>query len=237
MISDIQMPDDINPEPSGWTLPDLCGLDPYDLQYLEAMLSVLPVTALTKRVRAQIRMIRDHGVGDGVGVYMGEGGLTSTIIHNCARYCYVTNASIGAEYTTDYNRTILDLIGGIKDGDINVIELYDQNGTCNRPGAPWEITYKVGTETYRVTSRRALDERLDGYADDHDPEMGSILEHIDRRVVMTIVPDREIGDGPSKVYTMDMLSGEVVMTRYNKLSEVIDLMMHQTVLKVIHAPQ
>ena len=235
MISDIQMPYE-EPVLDGWVMTDLAGLDPYDLQYLEAMLAVLPVTKLTNRIRAQIRMIRDHGVGDGVGVYEDEHGLTSSIIHNCARYCYVTNASIGAEYTTDYSRTMMDMIGSIKDGDINVIELYDQNGTCNRPGAPWDITYSSGTETYRVNSRRALDERLEGYADDHSPDMGSILDHIDRRLQMTIVPDREIGSGPSKVYTMDMLSGEVVMTRYDKLSEVIDLMLHQTVLKAIHAP-
>lgn len=188
-----------------------------------------------RQIRHQVDMVVNHLAGETVSVYLdSQDRLRSCITSGRARYVYSTDHlddELSACYGGDYEELALNLIGMFKDGDVNVVELYSRNN--------WRyVTGDYCVDQFSMTWTLRNGENVEASDKEElmrvlDVDVLPIEEFIDVISSITVVPDVDLGStGGIRVVVQDRLDGRVITQSVADVSEVVDLIRHNLLIKL-----
>lgn len=226
------------------------SIDERDLFYRktlvdEDLLSDIPeeTKSVLKLMKEQVDLVSNHLVGETVYAYLDEKDkLRSTITSGKSRYTYITDHiddDHSLKHGTNYKELMVDLIGSFKDGDIKVVELYSRHNwnyatgdSCmDQHDLRWKVSNSNGDGYHPILTsndKESLGRILD-YESDVDTYMNMLAS-------ARVIPDNKVvSTGNISVTVQDRLSGLVTTQYTNDVSEVMDLIFNNILIRMEQA--
>lgn len=193
-----------------------------------------------KKIIDEVTLVKEHGVGEGVYVYLKDTkSIASSISYSYAEYYYSTdNDDHAVAYSLSYEKAIVGLLGLMKDGVIQNIGLYKRRNWNVRTGDPLldadTIGYKVKDKVFEVEDKDALARMLDVHY-----KGCTVEEYIDLISSASIITDEShTCDNPIlQVVVQDRLDGRVIGKQFSTLESSIDFIINNCLLEMFYLNQ
>lgn len=190
-----------------------------------------------KKIIDEVTLVKDHGVGEGVYVYLKDANsIASSISYSYAEYYYTTDYDDHAVvYNLSYDKAIVELIGLMKDGVIQNIGLYKRRNWNVRTGDPlldvYTLSYKVKDKIFEVEDKDALARMLDVHH-----KGCTVEEYIDLISNASILTDEShtCDDAILQVIVQDRLDGRVIGKQFSTLESSIDFIINNCLLEMFY---
>lgn len=174
-------------------------------------------------------LVKNNCIGEGILIGEDEKGRIGCILtFGISDYSYMTND--GYFRDTSYKSLMIDLIGRLKDGDINVLDLFLRRNTNPGGSIEAEIDYILPSVPEPVILSAVDKFDLSSMMELNEFDDESITDWYDR--IYGILPRHSVerGEGQYFVITQCNLYDTVTLTRFDCIETVVDTMLNETVI-------